>query len=128
MVTVHLDRAVRWAPGTTALRSDVSLSVAILPMRLHPLGQTRETAPRPWFESATRAGLLQQPQQSPAGARAQLVVVEGPVVVAIGGLEAIRDDLQVLALRDRPVLVGIGASEFTGRKRPLNSRRSRVPS
>src|SRR5262245_61082580 len=40
----------------------------------------------------------EQPQQGPAGARRQLLLVHGPVIVGIGGLEALLDDRQVFLL------------------------------
>jgi CHAT domain-containing protein len=56
---------------------------------------------------------LQQPQQCLAGARAQFLFVQRPVIVAIGGFEPVLNRLQVLILRQRSVLVGVGGVEFS---------------
>src|SRR5262245_6758280 len=52
-------------------------------------------------------GLLQQAQQGPAGGRTQFLVVEGAVVVRIGGIEPLLDLLEVLVLGLGFVCVGI---------------------
>src|SRR5262245_29184146 len=59
-------------------------------------------------------GLLQQAQQGLAGAGTQFLVVQGAVVVRIGGLEPFLDLLEVLVLGQRSVLVGIRSIQLPG--------------
>src|SRR4029077_13495968 len=63
-----------------------------------------------WLSGALRSGkpLLQQPQQRPAGAAVELLLVERAVAVLDGGLEAFLDQRIVFVLVDGLVLVGVG--------------------
>src|SRR5215510_6953077 len=59
-------------------------------------------------------GLLQQAQQGLAGAGTQFLVVQGAVVVRIGGLEPLLDLLEILVLGQGSVLVGIRSVQLLG--------------